>query len=136
MSVVRSNAHQKRSQGPSPQGFPPHAWVDARCRVRKDPNDRAEFETRRGQDRCRLRSIINLSSLPNLSCHISIKVVAFKLCPCVPHPVGCDARLDGRCAGRLFHRFNNDRRSCINCIWKIKRINTQFEQCEFYDDCN
>ena len=26
MSVVRSNAHQKRNQGPSRQGFPPLAW--------------------------------------------------------------------------------------------------------------
>ena len=42
--------------------------MDARCRVRKDPNDRARFETRRGQGRCRLRSSINLNSLPNCSC--------------------------------------------------------------------
>ena len=47
--------------------------MDARCRVCKDPNDRARFETRRGQDRCWLRNSINLSSLPNLSCHISKK---------------------------------------------------------------
>ena len=115
MSVVRSNVLQKRNQGPSPQGFPQRAWDAHRC-VRKDPNDRAQFEARRDQDRCRLRSSINLSSLPNLSCHISIKVVAFKLCPCVPHPVGSDARLDGRCAGRLFH--HHDRRSII-CLTNI-----------------
>jgi hypothetical protein len=49
--------------------------MDARCPVCKDPNDGARFETRRGQGRRGFWRSNNLRSFPDLSRHISIKVV-------------------------------------------------------------
>jgi hypothetical protein len=107
MSVVRllrasvQEIYSARQGSPASMGCTP-------SRVSNDSNDGA----RSSKERTELRSSNNLSSLPNRSCDISIKV-AFKLCPCVPHPIGSDARFDGRCAGRLFHHHNIDRRSII-----------------------
>ena len=52
-----------------------------------------------------------------------------------PHPIESDAHLDGRCAGRLFHHHNIDRRSII-CLTNNEQNENNEAACEYNDDCN
>ena len=63
-----------------------------------------QSERRRGQGLRGLWRSNNLSSFPDLSRHISIKVV-FKLGPWIRYAIGGDACLDGW-ASRIFHRHS------------------------------